>query len=953
MQLNGNSFRAVTAMHKGIDDTLWVADATQVSSIDTQGKVQHFSLPDAEIAANKVVLSIVQDYREDVWISLNHRGLLRLRPSTGQFEEVKPIKEQQLQSWSRIWLKIAPSRESLLYIKSTNGYGVYDIVNERLSDVYKTTALQFDYEQKHPLNSADVWMVDNAHSDDTIVMSSNKGFFIVLDTTGKNFTRMVPDNIHGIVGVVSDSENQHVYWLASTLGQLYRWDARTNEHQAYGQLEGLPASGIAHEQGIMLAVGTILWGSQAGLVTINDRQNDTNVYKPSVVLNRFDLNYVEQKTGQSGQFDGPVARISELKLDYQHNSLQFGFFSSSFAAPHNNRYQYRMIGLHQDWIESDTLHRKARFINLSPGHYIFEVKASNSHGIFSDVHQIKVEITPPLWRSWWAYVGYLLAVLYWLFFRAQKKKNQTKLLEKKVSLRTKELVKNKELVELLMREREHLVENIYHQTRTPLQIMLGNISALEGANLEIAGFCEQQRNEIFKLTHLTDQVLDVSKVTESPKSVINISSILTQLAVGYRDIAKHQNLILNWHIQENLFTCCSPMSIEKAFDNVLSNAVKYTNEGEICFTAEHCEDEIIIRCIDSGIGIPKQDLEFIGERYVRANNVENRLGSGIGLTMITDVVAAHKGKFDIQSKVNEGTELTIRLKAEVVIAKVDDERKLKAQQVLQSLSRNVGVNVDSNGEKPVVLIAEDNLELASYITAILLKHYHVINALSGEEALVKAREAVPNLILSDVMMGTLDGFKLVQSIRQCDICCHIPVILLTAKSDDFSREYGYQVGANDFINKPFKETDLKHRINNQLQLVTASQQQFTRSQPKSVTHVDVDLDIVSEDRLVMRFLSFVTENYAQSELQTKDMCEQLHISNRQLERKVKHFLNVSPKQFLNEFRLSRAKECIDRDESISKVYGKCGFSSHTYFTKKFKDKYAMTPSDYKKTTRDI
>ncbi|MCJ8270646.1 MAG: helix-turn-helix domain-containing protein, partial [Psychrosphaera sp.] len=192
---------------------------------------------------------------------------------------------------------------------------------------------------------------------------------------------------------------------------------------------------------------------------------------------------------------------------------------------------------------------------------------------------------------------------------------------------------------------------------------------------------------------------------------------------------------------------------------------------------------------------------------------------------------------------------------------------------------------------------------------------------------------------------------LVQSIRSCDICCHIPVILLTAKSDDFSREYGYEVGANDFINKPFKENDLKNRINNQLHLVSATAQKISQPQDFDGQKIDgqnVDVETASDDRLVMRFLSFVTENYSQSELQTKDMCEQLHISHRQLERKVKHFLNVSPKQFLNEFRLSRAKECIDRDETIGDIYFKCGFSSHTYFTKKFKDKFSMTPSDYKK-----
>ncbi|NQZ11239.1 MAG: hypothetical protein HRT35_29150, partial [Algicola sp.] len=366
-QANGDSFKMVTAMHKGIGGTLWIADASQISAIDADGKVRHFRLPDAEIAANKVVLSLIQDYRGDVWLSLNHRGLLRLHPSTGRFEEVNPVKEQQLQSWSDIWLKAAPDRESLIFVKATNGYGVYDIVNERLDHVYKTTELRFAYEKKHPLKAADVWMIDDGHHESTILMSSNKDFFVRVGFGGRDFVSMRPDNIDGIVGIVSDSLDENIYWLASTLGQLYRWNATTNEHRSYGQLEGIPASGIADKHGIMLADGTILWSSQDGLVVINAHQSNPNLYKPSVVLNRFDLNYIEQKNGQSAVLDEPVARLSQLKLDHQQNSLQFGFFSSSFAAPHNNRYQYRLTGLHQDWIEADTQHRKARYTNLKHG----------------------------------------------------------------------------------------------------------------------------------------------------------------------------------------------------------------------------------------------------------------------------------------------------------------------------------------------------------------------------------------------------------------------------------------------------------------------------------------------------------------------------------------------------------------------------------------------------------
>jgi signal transduction histidine kinase/CheY-like chemotaxis protein len=604
-------------------------------------------------------------------------------------------------------------------------------------------------------------------------------------------------------------------------------------------------------------------------------------------------------------------------------------------------YRYRLLGYEQHFNTTAADNRRAVYTNLPAGDYRFEVWATNPDGaVATTEYDFSIATTP--WLSWWAYTLYvvlsLLLVYLFIRLRTQALTKRSLLLEEQVKLRTAQLQQSKQEVEQLMSEREKLVENIYHQTRTPLQIMLGNIDGLLDGSMSVEHYSQKQTQNIHSLVNLTDRILAVTRVDEplpQTKQSLDLSFMLNTLCLGLADVATAKGLTFDCAIDNHLQVWGVEGCLLNAIENIIGNSIKYTDKGGIRFTARREGEQILLQCVDTGIGIPQQALKEIFTRYQRADNAQDREGSGIGLSMVKEAVKDHDGTIELTSELAQGTQVTVTLPSQTAsLEQADiDYQQLSAQSA-------------SDGEKPTILVVEDNLELAMFMKKLLSVHYQVMMAVNGKDGLLQARTGVPDLIISDVMMPMMDGFELTEQIRQDEICCHIPLLLITAKNDIASREKGFALGANDFINKPFKAPEMLNRVANQLALVAAVKQNVESTNQQFVT------DSAGQDRLIARFLSAIEANYQDSELQIKSLCNELHVSNRQLERKVKHFLNMTPNALLNEYRLSRAAELIAAGNKPSQVYSSCGFNAHAYFSKRFKQKYGKLPSEYKNDTTD-
>ncbi len=634
------------------------------------------------------------------------------------------------------------------------------------------------------------------------------------------------------------------------------------------------------------------------------------------------------------------------QLSHHLQEIKFHFASLNQLNSTDIEFEYRLRGYRDTWTPAEQQNFNVTYTNLSANDYIFEVRAKYADsGWASD--QFRFHIATKPWFTWWAYSTYLLLLLLLIAaiirLRTQQLAAKKRMLEVIINQRTQELADSKAEVERLMQEKTQMIENIYHQTKTPLQLMLSNLTFLNEKDLSLVQYTDKQTHEIFKISRLTEQALKISKPNqqreEAPEQVC-LTNLLQPLMLSYQDITQTKGLNFTWQISADLMPYCFPNKLEILVENLLSNAVKYSLQGLIDFSISKQTDYYIIRCQDSGIGIAANEQDNIVSRHRRATNTKNIQGEGIGLAVVQEVTQLHQGQLVIKSQLKQGSCFTISLPLQP--PKIAEQWLDSANIITEQVVQLDEVTSKKDSELPLILIVEDNIELAAYLKTLLLKKYRIVNALSGEDGIQQAITWVPDLILCDIMMAKIDGFEVCQTVRNNALTNHIPILLVTAQSDSESRSKGFAAGANDFITKPFDHELLLHRINSQLEHV------------KNIRHATINAhkNIISPiaDKLITRFLCFIEENYQDSELLIKDTCSALFVSARQLERKVRFFIDMTPNEYLNEYRLLRARELLHQGHKSNDVYSACGFSSAAYFSRKYKQRFAISPSQEKLKT---
>lgn len=757
-------------------------------------------------------------------------------------------------------------------------------------------------------------------------------------------------------------DQQQQLWLVCGPG-IKVIDIKTQQLIArYGKQDKVNMSGFLTGAQSMITTqsGHIFMGERNGITQFKPTPQPRPVGQANLAITHIQGSFAQGHQDQEIQFNQPLfftpskaaGTAAQPLLHYALQKLEFQFSALDLARPKATYYRYRLEGYDHEWNITKSDNRRAIYTNLPAGNYTFKVQAKAFGQPISELtYPFAIKAKP--WQSWWAYSLYAIAIALTIYtiilLRTKALKLRQIELEHRIHQRTSELRDSKQEIEQLMRERQKLIENIYHQTRTPLQIMRGNINALQQKQVTINQYANKQNGKIDDLVNLTDQILDVSRVSQiKPENLelVNLSTLLHPIAISFSDVAKSQSIEFTWQITPDIYIKASKPSIENVLDNLLSNAIKYTETGSIEITINIENNHAVIRCIDTGIGIPKDDQQKVFMRYHRATNSKAKQGAGIGLAMVKDVIESIQGKIDLTSQERQGTTIKVSIPLQsapeqLINTKQSMDTQTDSESPIEQASPSALLNEQES--KPSILVVEDNQELTQYIVSVLAPLYQVATANSGDKGLIEAKQHVPDVILSDIMMQNGDGYEFVKNIKADEITCHIPVLLVTAKSDNASQEKGYALGASDFISKPFKAPDLLNRISNQLNQICAIRQQL---QPISDTQIPI-ID-PEEDRLITRYLSFVASNYQQNNLKIKDICAELHISIRQLERKVRHFLDMTPNELLNDYRLSRAKELLSQGKNVSQVYELCGFSSHAYFSKRYKEKFGHLPSQLKK-----
>ncbi len=645
----------------------------------------------------------------------------------------------------------------------------------------------------------------------------------------------------------------------------------------------------------------------------------------------------------------------ELDLEYVNRNFSLSFSSPSYANIRLNKYEYMLEGFDEEWIIVDNNSTNIQYTNLYPKEYNFKIRAANSSGYWSEVSSYKIKINPPFWLTYKAILLVLafLGITIYLVYRQLKKSLMLKqeLLMEKV---------HREREEKLNNEKLRFFTSISHEIRTPISLIIGPAKQLaeEGLNTEYQksriGLILQNSNRLY---NLVNQLLDFRKaqngelelkvaktdiIVYSQNIFHSFDGLVNEKKINYHFICEHDEVI-GW-IDVDKY--------DKILYNLLSNAIKFTHKfGSVDLFLGIKQDEngirkLIVEVSDDGIGIPLESQQKIFKRFYQVEATKaDHTGSGIGLSLVNSLAKIHKANIKLDSAPEKGSVFTIEIPIDKAFYENDEifDYEIKSTDSIFPVATEAKKTTRTTELKEKVLVIEDNQELRDYIADYLSDYYKVYKAENGEEGLQVCRQIKPIICIADVMMPVMDGFDFCKNLKNDERISHIPVILLTALSDNENQMKGYKLGADGYLTKPFDPSLLKTRIENIIKARVDLKEKFSDDVESSVdvlTHSPIDEEFMN------RLTGIIEENISDTNLTGSSLCAELGISSSTLYRRLKELTDLSPNEFIRTIRLKKAFQLLKtKRNNVSEVSDLVGFNDPYYFSRCFKKQFGYPPSN--------
>lgn len=750
-------------------------------------------------------------------------------------------------------------------------------------------------------------------------------------------------------------------WIASDKG-IFKYDTQKNTLKVFSLQDGIIGNQYNPNAGFINSTGKIFFGGANGFNVINPSIVKDNPVVPEIFLSKLLVNHKSIYGGNIKNINSKhYANINKLELKYNQNTLVFGFVANSFIKSSKNQFKYRIKNYIDDWIEIDQ-GSDVSLAKVPPGKYTLEVIGSNNDGIWNETaKKIQITILPPFWLSWYAYVLYVLIIgtIAYLVIRELAYRQQIK----------KEMLAERykhEAEENLFLEKTKFFTNISHEFRTPLTLIISPLNNLIGRFENEKGVQEHlkiMKRNADRLLRLTNQILDF-RLIELGKVKVKIEE---EDVVGLcQNIAQHfefqiKEKEMNYIFSSTFKSFKLPIDsekIEKVIYNLISNALKYSQEkGQVILSVEQKElnetsydkthytgtkflgTSLEIKVKDNGRGISTNNLPIIFDRFF-VDKESDETGTGIGLHICQEYIRLHQGNIMVNSEIGNGTTFIINLP-------VQNDSEFEKENIL--LQSHLNKSSESSEEIPVketvqnrqvVLFAEDNDELRVYLKDLLLKSYKVLTAKNGQQALEIATEVLPDIIVSDIMMPGIDGIELTDRIKSNPKTNHIPIVLLTALTDNKYQIDSMHKGADSFLTKPVDEKLLLARIENILNNREALKRKFDdQGQHLSVSGGNESFEEKAEQ--------IVEKNLQNPLFDIENLSVELGVSRSSLHRKIKAGTNLSPSEFIRDVRLNNAVKLMKSGKyNIDEIGTFVGFNSTSYFIRSFKKKFGQTPKEY-------
>ncbi|HEX9251148.1 MAG TPA: ATP-binding protein, partial [Ignavibacteriaceae bacterium] len=596
------------------------------------------------------------------------------------------------------------------------------------------------------------------------------------------------------------------------------------------------------------------------------------------------------------------------------------------------------------------------------------VKGTNNDGIWNEEGiALKLIITPPWWSRWWAYLLYLMFILSILYLIRRYEMNRLKL-KNQLKLEKVETDTLRHLDNL----KSHFFANISHEFRTPLTLILGQIESVLGSNIDVRekGKLQVANRNARRLLTLINQLLDLSKLEagsmELKAEQYNIVSFLKNLLFSFESLAVSKKIKLKFEsVSDKIPLRFDADKMEKIICNLVSNAFKFTSEnGEIILAVNIVSGNVEIRVKDTGTGIPTESIPHIFNRFyqVDGSSTREQEGTGIGLALTKELVELHNGHISVTSKEGVGTEFIINFPLGEL--KVDDNHLAKQSEDQftfndnfdfqeSTYSESTAVNNHSEFDvqrSEIILVVEDNADVRAYICEQLEKEYKLIEASNGEEGFKKAQVEIPDLIITDVMMPKLDGYRFSKLIRSDEKTSHIPIVMLTAKAGLDDKIEGLETGIDAYLTKPFSAKELKATVRNLINQRIQLRKRFSKStiiKPSEVTTISLDQEFLE------KVIKVIETHYEDEQFSVDKLSEHMNMSVSQLNRKLNALIDQPPGHLIRSLRLQRAADLLKQNSgTVAEICYKVGFNDQAYFSRAFKKQFGVSPTEYKSVDRD-
>lgn len=700
--------------------------------------------------------------------------------------------------------------------------------------------------------------------------------------------------------------------------------------------------------------GTLYFGSINGLCRFNPDQVLEKRESPAAIITEMRI-FGPLRDTDSNEKVMALEGQSEVRLSYMQNNFSVTFNIQNYALADQVEYAYMLKGLENSWY-TVTDPNNVTFRNIPPGNYCFQVKTRIRNQEWADeIASLDIRIDPPVWLTWWAKLFYILSgvsVLYFILHAYKKKLDMESLYELEK--------KNHEQEQELNNERLRFYTNITHELRTPLTLILGPLEDMQKSN-SLSGKDSQKISVIhqsaIRLLNLINQILEFRKTeTQNKKLCVsrdNLAALVHEIGLKYKELNRKPEIDFCLEIeQEDMSLFFDKEVVTIILDNLISNAIKYTEKGTITLGLHQVVRNNIhhteISVSDTGFGIAPDALPHIFDRYYQEGSEHQASGTGIGLALVKNLVVLHEGEIRVESSLNVGSTFYVSLLTDntyphVLHAdsteKTSDEKDEKEE------------NIEPvHSGKRILLIVEDNRDICDYIVESFSDDFEVRTAANGEQGLEQALGCIPDIIVSDIMMPVMNGIVMCRKLKEDLRTSHIPIILLTAKDSLQDKEEGYQVGADSYLTKPSSATLLHSRIHNLLESRKLLAERFNTNSILIDKRAAVTESMNKLDNEFLEKINKLIEDRLSSEkIDIGYLSDAMCMSNSTLYRKMKALTGLSTNEYIRKIKMQYAERLLlEGKYNISEVAFKVGINSTVYFRQCFKDEFGMAPSDYLK-----